>query len=34
MLSRLRAAQSDIATALAEMMIGLVEATRLMEPAR
>jgi len=33
-LSRLRAAQGDIAAALAEIMIGLVEATRLMESAR
>jgi GMP synthase-like glutamine amidotransferase len=33
-LERLRAAQSDIAAALAEIMVGLIEATRLMEPAR
>ena len=34
MLSRLRAEQGDIAAALAEMMIGLVEMTDLMEPSR
>jgi GMP synthase-like glutamine amidotransferase len=33
-LSLLRAAQPDITTALSEIMIGLVDATRLMEPAR
>jgi GMP synthase (glutamine-hydrolysing) len=33
-LERLRAAQGDIAAALAEIMVGLIEATRLMEPAR
>jgi GMP synthase-like glutamine amidotransferase len=33
-LERLRAAQGDIAVALAEIMVGLIEATRLMEPAR
>jgi hypothetical protein len=34
MLSRLRAEQGDIAAALAEMMIGLVEVTDLMGPSR
>jgi hypothetical protein len=34
MLERLRAVQGDIAAALAEIMVGLIEATRLMEPAR
>jgi GMP synthase-like glutamine amidotransferase len=33
-LERLRAAQGDIAAALAEIMVGLIEATRLMEPGR
>ena len=33
-LSLVRAAQTDITTALSEVMIGLVDATRLMEPAR
>jgi GMP synthase-like glutamine amidotransferase len=34
MLERLRAVQGDVAAALAEIMVGLIEATRLMEPAR
>ena len=33
-LSRLRAEQADIVAALAEIMVGLVEVTDLMEPSR
>jgi GMP synthase-like glutamine amidotransferase len=33
-LERLRAAQGDVTAALADIMVGLIEATRLMEPAR